>query len=448
MNVRFYNAKLLLLSSHDTMGINETEETAAEKEEIFIGEVWVEGNRITFAGTHAEALQKSREESDIRWDREMDCEGNLLMPGFKNAHTHSPMTFLRSFADDMPLQEWLNQQVFPMEAKLTDRDMYELTRLAILEYLTSGVTACFDMYLLTEPRVRAALDCGFRMVICGSVNDFTGSPEQMEQDYIRYRNNQDSLISCQLGFHAEYTTGRDLLEQIAKMADRYQAPVYMHLSETRQEVEACRKRYSMSPVEFLDSCGMFRYGGGGFHCVHVSEQDMEILKERGVFVISNPASNMKLASGIAPIEEMERRGIPIAIGTDGAASNNCLDMFREMYLLTGLQKLSTGNASALPADKVLKMAALNGARAMGLIDCDGIAVGNKADLILIDLHRPNMQPQNHLVKNLVYSGSKENIKLTMVDGKILYEEHQFYIEADPEEIYRKANEIITRIIRA
>lgn len=441
MNIRFYNAKIITMTESKRC---RSEQFPISSEKLIEGEVWVEGNRITFVGENKEAVKNQRK-SAISWEREMNCQGNLLMPGFKNAHTHSPMTFLRSYADDLPLQEWLHQKVFPMEAKLTQEDMYQLTKLAIMEYLTSGVTSNFDMYLLTEPRVRAALDCGFRTVICGSVNDFTGSVEQMEQEYCIYTKNTDSLIGYQLGFHAEYTTSRELIEKIAEMANRHQAPIYMHLSETIEEVEDCKKRNGMSPVEFLDSCGIFQYGGGGFHCVHLSNHDMEILKNRGLFAISNPASNMKLASGIAPMEQLDQMGIPIALGTDGAASNNCLDLFREMFLLTGLQKLYTKNAAALSADKVLHMAIQNGAKAMGLEDCDSIAVGKKADLIVIDLHRPNMQPENNIIKNLVYSGSKDNVKLTMVDGKILYEEHQFYIGTDPEEVYRKANEIITRI---
>lgn len=417
-----------------------------EDEELFWGEVWVQGDRIILAAGQAAAAEQLSK-NPLQWDREIDCEGNLLLPGFKNAHTHSPMTFLRSYADDMPLQEWLNKQVFPMEARLKEEDMYILTKLAIMEYLTSGITSNFDMYLVTEPRAQAAQDCGFRTVICGSVNDFTGSVQQMEREYLEYQNS-GSLVTYQLGFHAEYTTSLDKMEAVAALAQKHHAPVFMHLSETKQEVEACRKRYGKSPVELLDQLGIFRYGGGGFHCVHVSEQDLELIKENGVAVISNPASNMKLASGIAPIERMQKMGILVALGTDGPASNNCLDMFREMFLLTGLQKLYTRDAAALSADKVLRMAVSNGAAAMGLADCDSICAGKKADLVLLDLHRPNMQPENNLIKNIVYSGSKENVSLTMVNGRILYEEHQFDIGADPEEIYRKSNEIITRLKRA
>ena len=422
MNVRFYNARIL---------------TMADGFRIRAGEVWVKGSKIIHVGLEEE------ESEPLCWDREIDVQGNLLMPGFKDAHTHSAMTFLRSFADDLPLQEWLHQKVFPMEAKLTPEDIYHLCRLAILEYLTSGITANFDMYLTPDTMVQASVDCGFRTVICGAVNDFTQSVEEMDRWYQKY-NHYHELIGYRLGFHAEYTTSREILEGIAALAKKYQAPVYTHLAETEEEVKGCLERNGRTPAAYLDSLGMFDYGGGGFHCVHMTEQDMDILKNRGVCAVTNPASNLKLASGIAPVCAMDEKGIGIAIGTDGAASNNCLDMFREMFLVTGLAKLRERDAAAMDANRVLAMAVSDGAKAMGLSDCDTLEPGKKADLIIIDLNSPNMQPLNRITKNLVYSGSKQNVKLTMVNGKILYEDGVFDVGADPEEIYAKANEIIRR----
>lgn len=422
MNVRFYNARIL---------------TMADGFRIRAGEVWVKGSKIIHVGLEEE------ESEPLCWDREIDVQGNLLMPGFKDAHTHSAMTFLRSFADDLPLQEWLHQKVFPMEAKLTPEDIYHLCRLAILEYLTSGITANFDMYLTPDTMVQASVDCGFRTVICGAVNDFTQSVEEMDRWYQKY-NHHHELIGYRLGFHAEYTTSREILEGIAALAKKYQAPVYTHLAETEEEVKGCLERNGRTPAAYLDSLGMFDYGGGGFHCVHMTEQDMDILKNRGVWAVTNPASNLKLASGIAPVCAMDEKGIGIAIGTDGAASNNCLDMFREMFLVTGLAKLRERDAAAMDANRVLAMAVSDGAKAMGISDCDTLEPGKKADLIIIDLNSPNMQPLNRITKNLVYSGSKQNVKLTMVNGKILYEDGVFDVGADPEEIYAKANEIIRR----
>ncbi len=422
MNTRIYNVRIL---------------TMEEGKDIFQGEVWIQDDTITYAGP---------ERKDGKaWDREIDGQGNLLMPGFKNAHTHSAMTFLRSHADDLKLDEWLYNKVFPAEGKLTGESLYWFTKLAFMEYLTSGITTAYDMYFYVDDGARAAKDTGFRYVFCDSINNFGGTVDQVEKDYLRLNIDPARQISHRIGFHAEYTTSRELMEGIAALAERYQAPVSVHCSETRKEVEECRKRSGMSPVAYMDSLGLFRYGGTLFHCVHMDETDYEIIKKRGIYVVTNPASNLKLASGIAPIKRYLEMGIPVAIGTDGAASNNCLDMFREMFLVTGLQKAVCDDPEAVPAREVLKMATVNGAHACGLPECDSIAPGKKADLILIDLNQPNMQPIRNLDKNLVYSGSKSNVKMTMIGGKVLYQDGEFYLDSSKEEIFAKANEYAEKI---
>lgn len=431
MNIRLYNARILSME---------------ENRDIFFGEVWVKKDRIVYAGdgTDTDSIYQKLQIPCMIWDREIDCEGNLLMPGFKDAHTHSGMTLLRSYADDLPLNDWLNQQVFPVEAKLTDEDIYELTKLAVLEYLTSGITAVFDMYLTPYSIYKAFDEMGMRGVQVGGVNNFSQSPELLEEYYLEL-NGKSPLQSFMLGFHAEYTCSQELLMKISEIAHKYKAPVFTHLSETKAEVEGCRERYGMTPVAFLDSLGMFDYGGGGYHCVHVTEEDIAIMKKRGMYAVSNPGSNTKLASGIAPITQFLKAGVPVALGTDGPASNNCLDMFREMFLVTGLAKLKEEDAAAVDAMEVLKMATVNGAHAMGLGEADVIAEGKLADLIMIDLKTPNMQPLNNIAKNIVYSGSKINVKMTMIGGRILYENGSFLTDEKPEDIYEKANEIIAGI---
>ncbi len=421
MNIRLYNARIL---------------TMEEGKDVFFGEVRIKDEKIIYVGEEI-----SDDASDIKWDQEIDCKGNLLMPGFKDAHTHSGMTLLRSYADDLPLSDWLNTQVFPVEAKMNAEDIYHLTQLAILEYLTSGITSIFDMYLTPESIADACDDMGMRCVQVGAVNKFSQSPELVEEMYLKL-NNKSPLQSYILGFHAEYTCSKELLMKIAELSHKYQAPVFTHLAETESEVEGCRERYGMTPMAFLDSLGMFDYGGGGYHCVHMTQEDINIMKEKGLYAISNPASNAKLASGIAPISDYLKAGVPVALGTDGPASNNCLDMFREMFLVTGLAKLREKDASAVDAMEVLKMATVNGANAMGLKDADVLAEGKLADIIMIDLNQPNMQPINHIAKNVVYSGSKQNVKMTMIHGEILYMDGVFYTKIQPAEIYRKANEII------
>lgn len=430
MNIRFYNAKILTMADKDIME----------------GEVWVQDERILYVGdgTDTDSVYKKLKMQGIVWNREIDCQGNLLMPGFKDAHTHSAMTLFRSLADDMPLQAWLNDRIFPLEAKLDGEMIYHLTKLAVLEYLTSGITAIFDMYLTPETIAGACTDMGMRCVQVSAVNNFSQSVELTEKMF-QELNHKHPLLSYQIGFHAEYTCSKELLEKIAELSHRYQAPVYAHISETASEVEECKKRYGMTPPVFLDSLGLFDYGGGGYHCVHMTEEDMDVFEKRGLYVVTNPASNMKLASGIAPISEYLKRGIRVAIGTDGPASNNCLDMFREMFLVTGLAKLKEQDASAVDAWEVLKMATVNGSMAMGLPDTDILVEGKLADMIMLDLRQPNMQPLNNIAKNIVYSGSKQNVKMTMIHGQILYEDGKFADHMDVDEIYRKADEIKKQI---
>ena len=300
------------------------------------------------------------------------------------------------------------------------------------------------MYPFPEQMAQAAVECGFRTVLVSGLNDFVSSPKELEEQYLRFCHYHE-LISYRLGFHAEYTTGEKRLKAVAELSHKYHAPVYAHISETASEVEECVGRHGMTPPVYLDSLGMFDYGGGGYHCVHMSSADLDVFEKRNLSVITNPGSNAKLASGIAPVREMMERGINLAVGTDGPASNNCLDMFREMFLVTGLAKLREQDAAAVPAEQVLYMAVMGGAKAMGLSGCGSLEAGKLADLTVIDLHQPNMQPVNDIVKNLVYSGSKQNVKLTMVNGRILYEDGRFFVGTEPEEIYRKANEIIGRM---
>lgn len=422
MKIRFINARILTMN---------------DDEDIYIGEIHVTNDKISYIGKSVN--------TDECFDRIIDCNCNLLMPGFKNAHTHSGMSVLRSLADDLPLDKWLNESIFPVEAKMSADDIYEMSKLSVLEYLTSGITACFDMYLTPESIAKSMNDCGFRCVQVGAMNNFSQSTELLEDMYLKL-NAEDSLQSYILGFHAEYTTSMDNLIKISQLAHKYKAPVFTHLNETIQEVEGCIERYGKRPLALLDSIGMFDFGGGIYHGVHMNDEDMAIMKKRNLFVVTNPASNAKLASGIAPILEYLNNDIPVAIGTDGPASNNCLDMFREMFLVSALSKLKNNDASSVDATEVLKMATVNGARCMGLNDCDVLAVGKKADIIMLDLNAPNMQPINNIKKNIVYSGSKINVKMTMINGKILYENGEFFIGEDPSDIYKKVNEIKDRII--
>lgn len=450
MNIRFYNARILITKPDVPGNSRCLRERGGEASEspfcILEGELWVKGNTICYIGDGSDT-EKVYDDPDtpmILWDREIDVKSNLLMPGFKNAHTHSGMTFLRSSADDLPLQEWLYEQVFPKEGQLQEEDIYWLTALANLEYLTSGITSQFDMYFFQEQVAKVCVDMGFRVVQTKGLNNFGGTLEELEENYLKF-NNYHELSSYMLGFHAEYTTSMKLMEGVAGLVQKYKAPMFVHNSETKLETDECRQRWGMSPTQLFDKLGMYDYGGGGYHCVWFDEQDMDIFAKRNLTAVTNPGSNAKLASGIAPVYEMWKKGINLAIGTDGPASNNCLDMFKEMFLVTSLAKLKYMDASVMDADDVLYMATAGGAGAMGLKDCDRLAVGKKADIIMIDLQQPNMQPINNITKNIVYSGSKQNVKMTMINGKILYEDGKFNVNLDIPEIYQKANAVVERM---
>ena len=233
MNIRLFHARILTMEKHRP---------------VFWGEVWVKDARIVYIG-EADKLKAGmgKDFPEIRWDREVDCGGNLLMPGFKDAHTHSAMTFLRSYADDVPLQQWLQEKVFPMEAKLSWEDIYHFTKLAVLEYLTSGITSVFEMYLTPDAMGQACIDMGMRCVLTSGLNDFTSSVEQQEAEYLKW-NKCHPLISYRLGFHSEYTCSKELLSGVAELARKYRAPVFTHLAETEAEVQGCLDRNGMTPA--------------------------------------------------------------------------------------------------------------------------------------------------------------------------------------------------------
>ena len=422
MRTRIYNALIL------------TEEEGAH---IFAGELWIDGERITYVGPAGAP-------SEAAFDKEIDAEGNLIMPSFKNAHTHSAMTFGRNYSDTLKCNEWLTKVIFPMEAKMTEAHVYELSKIAFLEYIVNGITACFDMYYEPQSMSRLAKEYGFRTVLCGAINDFRETPDSIEEAFLKY-NSEHEYIAYRLGIHAEYTTSLPILEKMADLVHKYRQPFYSHISETEKEVETCVDKYGKTPTELFDSLGLFDYGGGAFHGVFLTDKELDIYKKRKLSIVTNPASNLKLASGIARICKMQEMGINLAIGTDGPASNNGLDMFKEMYLTSTLQKLVTKDAAACPPDLVVRMATKGSAIAMGLTECDVLAPGKYADIIMIDLNKPNMQPVNNLENALVYSANPTNIRMTMIGGDIKYYKGTFYINEDVPELYRRAGRIVKEL---
>ncbi len=417
MKILFINARILTMKSAD----------------IFFGELLVEDHLIKDIGTNL---------SRDGVDKIIDCEGNLLMPGFKNAHAHTAMVFSRSAADDLPLHDWLFDVIFPMEAKFIDGDIYHLTKAGILEYLSGGITAAFDMYFKPLEIKKASEELGFRNVILATS---TEEPISLLEDRFVEFNKKDSLVTYKIGIHAEYTTPLERIKEVATLCNKLHTGGYLHVGETESEVQGCIDRNGLRPLELLDSVGFFNYGGGGFHCNYFSDKEIEIAKKRNINIISCPASNLKLASGIAPLVKYQKAGLNIALGTDGAASNNSLNMFKEMYLASCLQKVVNKDASVMDGFEVLKMATVNGAKAMGLDNADVLDKGKYADIIMIDLSSPSMQPINNIAKNLVYAGSNDIIKMTMINGKILYFDKKFNLDIDKNSIYAKAQEITKRL---
>ena len=413
----FKNARILTMKSSD----------------VFSGELVVKDNKIAYIGP--------RYEGEVP-DRVIDCEGNVLMPGLKNAHAHTAMVFARSCSDDLSLHDWLYTTIFPMEEKFEDGDIYHLTKLGILEYLTSGITAAFDMYFHVPEIVKASEEMGFRSVILA-----TSSSEPISLLRERYReiNKTDSLCKYFLGIHAEYTTSEERIKEVVGLSHELKAPIYLHIGETEAEVQGCVERHGLTPVKYLDSLGFFDYGGGGFHCNYFSDEEVDIFKKHNCYIVTCPCSNLKLASGIAPLNRYKNAGLTIAIGTDGAGSNNALDMFREMYLVSTLQKVTNKDPKVMDGFEVLKMATINGAHALGLNDSDVLEEGKYADIVMIDLKNPAMQPINNIPKNIVYAGSKDCVKMTMINGKILYYNHEFFVNEDINKIIDKANEITRRL---
>lgn len=404
---------------------------------LFNGNIVIENDRIIYIGEDIEKYQP--------FDIVRECNGNVIMPGFKNAHTHNAMTFLRSKTDDAQLQHWLFDIVFPREAKLRPSDIGPLAKPAYLECLTSGITACLDQYFYPRESAKAAEEIGMRLVIQTIIPDGEDPRSIIIDDYKYFNSKKDSLVTCQIGMHAEYTANDQKFAMVKSIVDELKTPYYIHISETKREVDECIQNRGMSPVEYIDSLGLFNYGGACYHCVWFSDKDIEIFKKRNLIAVTCPGSNTKLSSGVAPIQKYLDAGMTIAIGTDGPASNNCLDMFKEMHLVSSLTKVTTGDPSAAGAYNILKMATVNGAKAMRLDDCDILEVNKKADLIEIDLSRPSMQPLNSIVNNIVYSGSKDIVKMTMINGKILYDQGKFYVGESIEDIYKKAQEITDRI---
>jgi len=382
----------------------------------------------------------------------LDVEGCVIMPGLINGHTHAAMTLFRGLADDLPLMEWLQQHIFPAEAKLTAEMVYWGTLLACAEMILSGTTTFCDMYLFEHKVAQAASRAGIRALVGEVLYDFPSPHYGPIENGLKFTESLiqqwkgDSLVRIAIEPHAPYTCSPQLLKACHELAERHQAPLITHLSENQSEVEEIFKNYGCRPVAHLDRLGLLSPMLIADHCVVLDENDMELLAKNNVQVVHNPESNMKLASGIAPVNRLLQKGVNVALGTDGCASNNDLDLFGEMDSCAKLHKVANLDPTALPARTVLRMAVKNGARALGLNGKVGeIAAGKWADLIVVDFQKPHLTPTYDPLSQLVYAARGADVRHSIIHGQLVMEDRQL-LTLDVDEVMHHARKF-SQLIR-
>jgi 5-methylthioadenosine/S-adenosylhomocysteine deaminase len=390
----------------------------------------------------------SDEPAGFRADKIIFGAGKLLIPGLVNAHTHAPMTIFRNCADDLLFNDWLFGRIFPLEEKIEPEDCYWGTMLAIMEMLRSGTTSFIDMYHPDECS-RAAEETGIRTVqsrgLLGGADDPKAGEQRLRtalEEIEKWKGHDN--ISFMLAPHAPYTCDEGYQREIAAEAKRLALPINTHISESLAENETIRERYGCTPAELLDRTGLLTDTTVAAHCVHLTDSDIEIFAERGVTVVTNPVSNLKLANGVAPVMKMLKAGVKIALGTDSAASNNSLNMFRDLSMLTLIHKGVNHNAQAISAREGFDIATKNGAAAMGINNLGEIKPGYIADLCILDLDRPNMQPVNNPLAAIAYSANGSEVETVIVGGKILMENREF-ANVDSARVAYEVNKICERI---
>ncbi len=414
--------------------------TADSQNRCMDGCIVTEDGMILYAGPEKYA-------PDIPSDRVIDACGGIIMPGFINTHTHVPMSLLRGYADDLPLMEWLTKSIWPAEEKMDEDAAYWGSMLAIAEMAAGGVTCFSDMYGFVRQIAKAAHDLGMRAMISPGIIDTDGLGEKRLKDAEAFFEEALGypLVGAAFGPHAEYTVSPALFEKVCDAAQRLNARIHVHVSETRGEHEECIKRHGKTPIGLFENLGLLDLPVMAAHCVWVSDEDIAIMAQRNVSVLSCPGSNLKLGSGIARVSAMLEAGVNVSCATDGAASNNNLSMMEELSLIALLQKGVNLDAALIPAKEAVRIATINGAKALGIDSITGsLEAGKQADIIVIDTGGIRYCPKTNLINHLVYSGSDCDVKLTMVNGQIIYENGEIKF-ADISEIKAKAAYHASRI---
>ncbi|MBE9591961.1 MAG: amidohydrolase, partial [Proteobacteria bacterium] len=402
------------------------------------GMLAISGSTISYIGKN--------EKGPIKANKELDIQGGLMLPGLINSHTHAAMSLFRGLADDLPLMEWLHNYIFPVEGKM-DADFVRVgTLLACAEMILSGTTTFCDMYLFEEEVARAAKEAGMRSVVGEVIYDFP-SPNYgilekgfMYTEELIERWKKDPLINIAVEPHSLFTCGEELLVKANDLAIRKEVPLILHLAETKDEVKEIEKRFGKRPVQHLKDLGLLGSHLIVDHCVHINESEIELLAENNVCVVHNPESNMKLASGIAPVPAMIAKGITVGLGTDGCASNNNLDLFGEMDMAAKLHKVNNLDPTVMNAQTLVKMATIDGAKVLGLEKITGsLEVGKRADLIVIDTNKPHLVPMYNPYSHLVYAASGHDVKHSIIDGNLVMEDRRL-LTLDVEDIIERSKE--------
>jgi len=429
----------LLIKAGNIITMNETGEV------ISGGEIAVDGDRIMHMGPAGSTP------SDFVAEKITGGEKMVALPGFVNCHTHASMTLLRSYADDLPLMKWLQEMIWPFEENMTSDDIYWGAMLSCVEMIRSGTTTFADMYMHMDRVAEAVEKTGVRAVLSrGMIGIAPNGPQALEQskEFVRnYNGTAEGRVNCMLGPHAPYTCPPEFIQQAMEYAKDLNVGIHIHLAETRGEFGDMTEKYGKTPVQLMDSIGLFELPVLAAHCVHLDDHDIEILCSKKVGIAHNPESNMKLASGIAPVQKLIDAGAVVGLGTDGASSNNNLDMLEELRSASFLQKVSTEDATALPASAALGMATREGARVLGMENEVGmIKPGYKADIILIDMDKPHLYPLHNPAAHVAYAASSADIDTTVVNGRVLMENRRL-LTVDEDEICAKAQECANRLVK-
>ena len=408
------------------------------------GYLGVEGEYIDYIGQDA----PEKEYGEVR-----NSEGLILTPGFVNCHGHSAMNLLRGVGSDLPLSDWLHV-MWPIEDRMNEDDLRCGMNLAIMEMLSSGTTSFTDMYLMPWSVAETIGESGIKANFSRVMQDFQGLDDKGYDSYYRvketedlyrtWHNSYDGRLKVDYAIHAEYTCTPLVVRRYSEDCLEKGLRMQVHLSETKAEHEECIRKYGKTPTEWFNDLGCFENPTLAAHCVWVTPSDMDILKEKGVTVVHNPTSNLKLGSGFAPIPEMIDRGINVALGTDGAASNNNLNFMEEIHLASIIHNGRLGNAEVMKPSLVLSMATSNGAIAQGREDTGKLEVGKKADIVAFDVTSPHMVPNFNCEALLVYSDQGSDVKMTMVDGRILYD-NGIYTTIDKEKVYFEVERSVERL---